>query len=276
LFDYGDLTDFEKNLMKRIFPFYTWMRKNIALQFEQMMKQPAKYGNVARFKTAVERASPGVDDRWAPTHFPELYAIRTPLRTGQGSPLYLNPNLPFQDLHKAFSPRDWVSSIAPWKVIFEFISNKNFFSDQPIERYKGEMAPIEWLSSIQKSDNRLAGKIADLIGAKQIYEPETEQWVWGLPPQVKYAIEQASPFLRNIDRLTSFAVADVPSFRKEKRPWDAISKLFGVKFLPYNVKSEFERRTFERRDVLRDLIKSKKKQGLLPSPDQPDVEPPPR
>ena len=247
------------------------MRKNIALQFEQMMKQPGKFGNIERFKSALERASPEHDDRWAPKYFPEIYAVKTPLKSSKGSPVYWNPNLPFQDLQKAFDPRDWVSSVAPWKVLFEYITNTNIFAGHPIEKYEGEMAPIEWLSGIQKNDNRLAIKIADVLGAKQIYEPETEQWVWALPAKMKYMLEQASPFLRNVDQLASFGLADVASFREERRPYDAVSRLFGAKFIPHNIKANFERSTFERRDMLRDLVKSKQKQGIVPSADLPEL-----
>lgn len=43
LFDYGDLTKFEKTFMKRAFFFYTWPRKNIQLQIEQLLKNPGKF-----------------------------------------------------------------------------------------------------------------------------------------------------------------------------------------------------------------------------------------
>lgn len=42
-FDYGDLTEFEKKYLKTIVPFYTWIRKNIALQLT----------NIARIKSTV-------------------------------------------------------------------------------------------------------------------------------------------------------------------------------------------------------------------------------
>jgi len=42
LFDYGNLTRFEKEWMKRIIPFFTWTRKNLQLQFETFAKSPGR------------------------------------------------------------------------------------------------------------------------------------------------------------------------------------------------------------------------------------------
>lgn len=43
LFDYSDLTPTEKNIFKRIAPFYTWTSKNIPLQLNQLITNPAKF-----------------------------------------------------------------------------------------------------------------------------------------------------------------------------------------------------------------------------------------
>lgn len=39
LFDYSDLTRFENDVLKRIVPFYTWLRKNIPLQVENLFNE---------------------------------------------------------------------------------------------------------------------------------------------------------------------------------------------------------------------------------------------
>jgi hypothetical protein len=59
LFDYGDLTSFEKTVLKRAMPFYTFTRKNVPLQFQQLMKQPGKYANLEKTVQAIENIGMG-------------------------------------------------------------------------------------------------------------------------------------------------------------------------------------------------------------------------
>lgn len=42
LFDYSNLTDFEKTFMRRVIPFYTWTRKNIELQARTLLSAPGR------------------------------------------------------------------------------------------------------------------------------------------------------------------------------------------------------------------------------------------
>jgi len=262
LFDYDELTDFERKVMKRIFPFYTWMRKNIALQAEQIVKQPAKYANIERVKSNLEAQAPTVDERWIPKYFPELYAVRTPLKTKKGSPLYLNPNLPFQDLQRIFDPQDWLSSLGPWKALFELASNKNFFTMNEIQKYEGEVVEAEWLSRLPTP---LLNKVGPMIGATKVFDKETTRWYWGINPKAKYAIEQAIPTFRNIGKYFPRKESEVPHYRQEKRPYDIMSAYFGVKLIPYNIPEQVERKIFKRRDVLRDIKRTAQRRGVVPS-----------
>ena len=45
-FDYADLSDFERNVMKNIIPFYTWTRRNLPLQFFALLNQPGKFNKL--------------------------------------------------------------------------------------------------------------------------------------------------------------------------------------------------------------------------------------
>lgn len=48
LFDYDNLSIFEKDVMRRLIPFYTWTKKNIALQLRELTKQPGKQAAIAK------------------------------------------------------------------------------------------------------------------------------------------------------------------------------------------------------------------------------------
>jgi len=132
LFDYGDLTIFEKSVMKRIVPFYTWLRKNIPLMLEQVVKQPGKFVAPLHLKESIETISPAQEELFLPDWLKtgELN-IRLPFN------YYYFPDMPFQDLatlgFNQYSFKTLASSISPLiKFGFEVIANYDIYRDKPL------------------------------------------------------------------------------------------------------------------------------------------------
>lgn len=77
LFDYGDLTDTEKGLLKRIMPFYTWTSKNIPLQIQQFVENPGKFSKIATAKKDIEQGVPQPDEKYMSDYMKGNSPIRT-------------------------------------------------------------------------------------------------------------------------------------------------------------------------------------------------------
>lgn len=58
LFNYGDLTPFEKNVLKRIIPFYTFTRKATPLIAETAVKNPSRLTIFKKGETAINNMTP--------------------------------------------------------------------------------------------------------------------------------------------------------------------------------------------------------------------------
>lgn len=138
LFDYTDLSEFEQEKLKLFIPFYTWMRKNIPLQFQAAWSGPqlfnirgpvgvGKYKTDAlkgitfggnRYKTAqrIQENFEDLSSEWEDLpeydYFAEINALRTPWEA-YGKPIYVSPDLPFNDLNRALSLNDYITSISP-------------------------------------------------------------------------------------------------------------------------------------------------------------------
>lgn len=52
LFDYGELTATEQQVLKRVFPFYSWMRNNLPLQIYGALAKPGALAAVQKVRTA--------------------------------------------------------------------------------------------------------------------------------------------------------------------------------------------------------------------------------
>jgi len=135
LFDYGELTKFEKSTMKRVFPFYTWIRKNVPLEIEQLFKQPGKFAAIGKTKAEIESLSEAPDEKYLPEWMKEKELfVRLPYESPD-KPFYMNFDFAFQDLSRLNfvgkpldTLREWYSFLRPdVKALTEIATNYNVF-----------------------------------------------------------------------------------------------------------------------------------------------------
>jgi hypothetical protein len=162
LFDYSDLTEFEKDTMKRIIPFYTYMRKNVPLQLEQMLENPALYANVNKIINNFESMSGDnlVEDKdrnpWRKEYVQLPYQV-------DGQNIGFNPQLPYQQLERLTLPR-LIGQTSPLiKAPIELMTGEYAYTGIPIDSVGDYIAS-------QTVPTRMLNQQADMEGLdKELY-----------------------------------------------------------------------------------------------------------
>lgn len=148
LFDYNELTDFEKNVLRNIFPFYSWSRKNIPLQLKGILTEPGKYTRIAKGKEEFEEQAGTRETKlkWMPEWMQDsLPVIINRMPEGEKYKVFLLMNwLPAGDLNKLMSGDEFTKFVAgslePFsKEVLQQAMGKDFYLDKDIENYPGEM-----------------------------------------------------------------------------------------------------------------------------------------
>lgn len=141
LFDYDELRPTEVFLKTFIMPYYTWSRKNLSLQFEQLIKRPGDFAKLARTIRLIEASSEPRQET-LPQWMHESMPIRLSSDEGRGKFEYfvLRNWLPAAELQTLFSPAHSLASMmAPWlRLPVENANNYSFYFRRPIEAYAGQ------------------------------------------------------------------------------------------------------------------------------------------
>ena len=166
LFDYDELTEFEKKVMRNVIPFYTWSRKNIPLQIQAVFEDPARYQLAPKMMEMIEEFSHEWGDIEGPDYFQQQHMLRLPLMYNE-QPAFVNPDLPFQSLQD-IRVDPFVAGMTPfakWMTEWWPKHAQSMFTDRPIERYPGE--PSALLPGIDKKTEVTLGNIFPTLGKIQ-------------------------------------------------------------------------------------------------------------
>lgn len=202
LFDYSDLTDFERQYLNRTFFFYTWTRKNIPLQLHSLVSNPAKFSLPFKAKYEIEKNVPisAQDEKYLAEYMKENFPIRIRFDAKNKNYEYflLNRWLPAADILKLSKLHEIALQMtAPLlKEPIQQIFNYDFFFKKAIEKkqlgFMGEkekflgmnlpkrithgMKTIRLLNEIDKlsaPDKDLWNKIAGILSGKVYsYNPQ--------------------------------------------------------------------------------------------------------
>ena len=137
--DYDNLTLFEKNFMKRAIPFYTWTRKNIAIQMKALVEQPGKQINTLKVLSQIDEMF-GVPKTKQEKEFAPDY-IQAGMnmllgRKGDDSTFLLGFDLPIEDAFEFFDTpgKKVLTSLSPFlKAPIEAVTGYNFFREEKIK-----------------------------------------------------------------------------------------------------------------------------------------------
>lgn len=163
LFDPTDLTDFERNVMKRAMPFYTFTKKNLAFQFDNLSKNASQYSKLIRgyndlLDAATDNNSENVSD-WLKDN---LY-IPIPSIGEDGSYRVIRGSLPFGNLIDTIENpiSNFVNLSSPLaKMPIELATNTNSFTGREIEKFPGQASTN--IPSLTKKQEYLLGNLTGL------------------------------------------------------------------------------------------------------------------
>lgn len=247
LFDYQNLTAFEKTFLRRIMPFYTFTRKNLEMQVDTFIHAPGRTAAAITGITNLGDAMSGgqqLSDE-------ELAALPEWIKSGinlvrkkEGSmvEIYGSLGTPMEAAFMAIRPNQILSSISPiLRVPMELGSGQDFFRGKPLS----------------ESTNALAFKhapqpIKELIGYTEVTGKTSDgkpyQLSMSLRPEMLHLVQNLPPSARVLSALRQMENENVETGSK------IMQQLIGVKPYSFDLQKEAEKRDRELRKKLEDVL----------------------
>lgn len=245
LFDYQNLTDFEKNFMRRIIPFYTFARKNLEMHAVQSLKQPGKLATTAKFIKELGKTATGGQQ----LNEEEIEALPEWAQKGLNIPiskksgfvaLMESIGLPIENIKQVTDqPLTMLSPLLG--VPLQFATGLDFFREKPITE------------NIDGSVFRHAPEVLKkFIGYRKIKKTTKDGQIYyqeiALYPKRLFLLTQLPPTSRIFSVIKQFQNTQIPTGAK------VLQQITGLKTYPFNLEAERAKRERELKTQLEDLL----------------------
>ena len=152
LFDYADLSPFEKQWMKRIIPFYTWTRKNIPAQLMAAVRHPDRANKLNILVNAMQKGVDKIDSNDIDLWIKGQYPIFLDAEDSENTYTFITAlsYLPTAELNRVFKdPTEymgdaWAMTSPLIKTPLEVWKNYDSFRKKPIDVLQWESAGKDW------------------------------------------------------------------------------------------------------------------------------------
>jgi hypothetical protein len=251
LYNYGSeaLTSFERNVMKRAVPFYSWMRNNIPATMRRIAKNPGKQAGLLRAQRGMWDALGSEVDIES---LPEYKQDTVPVKLPNGDIILVQPSMiTTMDLSKVTDSNSLISQLTPMLGFpLEEIFGKDSFTGADLGEKERANGAIQWVDSVLYGNQYWEG-LKDKLGMTERIDRYGDQNAYiAAPGRTSRFLDSAFPVVRSYGK--GLDVYD------EDQPFN-LAAIAGLKAYPYDKQSEKEQATYRQLRAIEDELSEQRK-----------------
>lgn len=216
LFDYTELTPFERSTMRRLVPFYTWSRKNSVNQIENLIFRTNKFQLYGKSLRAVREPETAEEHVFHPRYFDDLVYVKTSDKTPQGKTIYRGLDLPPLEFNRLTDGKQLFAGLHPLKDLVASLAGYRFFPEWEKTTAKGgpvEMVPapawLQWLPPATYTKWRDSNILAPITNTRGQLNArgEAPREILGINRRYLDAFHSSFPLLNEIGRTYAYPIS---------------------------------------------------------------------
>lgn len=260
-----NMTAFEREVVKRIIPFYAWLKQNLPQQIENMLKNPGRIGWLGKMRNAAFDAT-DIDPTLLPEWMRDLGMMPLPAGEGEENLMWNPSQVPWQDLQRlGAGSKELAGMVSPViKSPFELMANYDFYRQRDIEgyEYEGERAP----GYLTLADNLMGGNplwesLKEKAHMTYHVDDATGEQYLVVPGKLRKAMRDFMPFAENIGRMVGERPAAYDA--RSKDTFNALAYATGIRLSPMDEDYYSDQQVRRLRSAIGDELQRLRDEGKL-------------